>query len=777
MKTNDKNLEHNVWDISVNNTDSGIPMFSLEDFMKSITYAPKGMSHNLARAEIEAENDYTCAPDREALILERALSILPIGIHREDLIAGNYGLKFAGDEYVKKVTDADAREFGESPEYKVRDEEERIISGKYLLFGIYTPSHTCVDYETILKKGLKYYKVLTEQAMESADAYGKDYCNAMIKSIATAQMFAGRYKKLADSLYDAETQEKRRIELGRMRKALKRVPYEPAADLFEALQSIWIVHTILPASERSWASVSLGRMDQFLWPYYDQWLSDGNKRDEAKELFKNFFLLLDSYGDGSGTLNLGSDWNALSELLLEVEKEVKYRAPIIAVRMTENTSHDIYDKFIDKTLFEIGQPTFYSEDNCLKAMAYRGMSPKEDFAVNSCMGNVVAGDELADMWGCCVNMNLPLELAVNMGRPLHGELPASLTEFIDVTAKEPENMETILSQYALYLDCVVQYVTSQNLRRAAWTALNRPNPFLSVITNDCPKYGRDRAHSAVHALGAKAYELLGDKDRSRYEFSELARGRGAKYHNVTVLAMGYAHAADSLTAIGKLVFGDHKYPLNDLIAAAADNYSGKEKNREILAALRHCDKYGEGKRNADKNAVFVLDALADACEKAYSGNIRFLPTCHTIDANIQFGSCVYASLDGRMDGEAFAKNAGAAMWAIKSDPSGLMLSSAMLPQERYSGGVPIDIYVPENILSSRENAAKFRALLRTYFQSGGKQVQVNSVSLDLLKKAYENPEQYPHVIVRKGGFSIYFTDMFKCVQKDMIERLAMEQRT
>jgi formate C-acetyltransferase len=643
------------------------------------------------------------------------------------------------------------------------------------LFGIYTPSHTCVDYETLINKGLIYFENQIDAKLENADQFGRDYYHAMKASITTARHFASRYQKKATELLEQETRKSRRKELLRMITALENIPYQPARDFFEALQSIWLIHTIVPASDRSWASISIGRMDQYLFPYYQTWLASGNSREEAKSLLKNFFLLLDSYGDGSCALNLGSDWNELSELLLEVEKEVRYRSPIVAARMRVDTSNEIYDKFIDKTLFEIGQPTFYSEENCLKAMDYRGMSTKEDFSVNSCMGNVVVGDELADMWGTCVNMNLPLELALNMGKPLHDDLPESLAKFINVTPLEPVSIDIIKKQYAKYLDCIVKYVTEQNKKRAAWVALNRPNPFLSLFLNDCIANGRDRAQSAVHSLGESALNLVNEIDLNKYGTTQILHGRGAKYHNVTMLSMGFAHAADALTAIDKLVFAEKKYSIQDIWSAAQANYAQSTAQRTILADLRKCDKYGEGIAAADDQAAFILNSLADSCERAYEGNIRYLPTCHTIDSNIQFGQCVYASLDGRMDGEGFGKNAGAAMWAIKSDPTGLILSSARLPQYRYSGGVPIDIYVPDNILNNEENRHKFRALLKTYFRLGGMQVQVNSVNLELLKKAYEHPEEYPHVIVRKGGFSIYFTDMFKCVQKDMIERFEMEQ--
>jgi formate C-acetyltransferase len=211
-----------------------------------------------------------------------------------------------------------------------------------------------------------------------------------------------------------------------------------------------------------------------------------------------------------------------------------------------------------------------------------------------------------------------------------------------------------------------------------------------------------------------------------------------------------------------------------MIAAARANYDGSKDALKLYAALLRSPKYAAGDDRADANAAFVLNALADACEAERNGNIRYIPTCHTIDANAQFGQCVYASLDGRKDGEAFGKNAGAVMHALKNTPADLIRGAAKLPQERFSGGVPIDIYVPAAMLLTAENRKKFADLLRVYFAAGGMQVQVNSVNLELLKKAYEKPEEHPHVIVRKGGFSLYFTDMLREVQADMIARFERE---
>ena len=175
-------------------------------------------------------------------------------------------------------------------------------------------------------------------------------------------------------------------------------------------------------------------------------------------------------------------------------------------------------------------------------------------------------------------------------------------------------------------------------------SLKSTQSILSMLTDDCIFWARDRAHSAVCALGKNAEIHWNEKN---YDFKEVLSGRGAVYHNVTVLAMGFAHAADALSAIETLVFQKGKYSVQNLLEAARSNYTGNIQNEQIYAELMHCEKYATGYERADQYAAFVLNALADACEKNYIGNIRFLPTCHTIDSMCNLEA---AYMQGWMDG-------------------------------------------------------------------------------------------------------------------------------
>ena len=758
--------------------------FSVKDFF--YPEPPKGSSLSLARQQLidEGIKEKLSPPVFEAKVFSKALELLPIGIRDNDLYGAYYGEEFAGEEYMSEVTEAEKKEYDTNKDFVNYTQNEDLLASRYLLFALYTPAHTCAPYGDIIRKGLRWYyeKIDKRLSKGNLDEYGMETLYAMKETLQAAKNFAGRYAVTAERIAENCSDANKKRRLLKIADMLKRVPFEPARDLQEALQSIWITHTCISFGERSWASISVGRMDDYLHSYYLKWLKDGNTKEAAIELLVKFFEILDSYGDGACALNIGGSpdysnesWNELSSLLIDAEICAHRRSPIIAARIMEDMPEDIFNKLMDLRLFEIGQPTFYSESSCLKAMQYRGLEKKEAkrFSINSCMGMVIPGDEIADMWGACVNMNLPLEMAVNNGEPIHGALPKELYDFINNdNIPKPSSIENIKEAYRIYLRGLVEYVTNQNLMQAAWAALNRPDPFFSAIINGCIESGRDRAHSAVRALGEKACETIDSpKVYQRFDMRSIIHGQGAKYHNVTVPAIGFADAADSITAIQELVFEQKKYYIEDIINAARSNYEGDPKDIKILADLKRCSKYGEANEKADSNAQFVLNILADACEEQRVENIRFIPTTHSIDSNILFGKSVYASLDGRKNGEAFGKNAGPVLQVIKNSPTQFCLSAMSLPQYRFSGGFPIDLYFQPDLLKSEEDKKKIQSLFRTYLFHGGMQIQVNSIRIDILKAAYENPKLYPDIIVRKGGFSVYFADLTKEIQRDLIDRL------
>lgn len=679
---------------------------------------------------------------REAILFRKTVENIPLSIRDDDLLPGRYGSETPPAPTLR-------RDF---PFVDVYTEEERTVRRalmeNFKIEARFDKAHTCIDYGRIVQNGLSWYMQKVERELEKTDVSKekRQMLLAMRESLAASEIYAKRFGELALLQYQNAKNEQDAERLMRMHRAMQQVPMRGARNFYEGVVSVWTMHSLVPIAENAWWSISLGRLDQYLYPLYKQSLAEGESREQMKEYLKNLFVLLDSYGDGACALNIGGmgangeeQLNELSYLLVEVEKEMALRAPIFVVRVSPNTPEALLDSVIDPKLFSIGQPTFYGELPCRRAVEERGV-PKEEahaFSVNSCMGLMMAGEESASMWGCVFNMHLPLELAVCGGKPLCRDLPMVL----HTVPRSVNTLEELLSLYEEYLHELLQQQFGFAHKNARNCAANSPDPLLSAITAGCVERGKDRAEYA-------------------------------KYNTETIEMTALVNTADAIWAIQILVFEQKKYSLSQLIQAARANYTGFE---GILRDIRRCEKYGRGDTGVDGICARLCKMVSDICKQYSRDTLYYLPSLHTLDGNVSFGKGLYATLDGRLQDEPVSKNAGPANSSRTGDPTGMILSAGALPQHLMSGGQPIDISFMPKTLENKESRDKIKSLIKTYFRLGGLQLQVNAVDVTVLEKAYEDPAAYPDLIVRIGGYSVRFADMGKDSQREFIERFRYEQ--
>lgn len=572
--------------------------------------------------------------------------------------------------------------------------------------------HTLVDYGEILTHGLAWYD---EKIAKGLTDYPDDpMLYAMRETLTLVRAFYNRLVEVA---------ERTDKEIAAM---LRQVPFGPARTFREGLQAVWLIHFLLPLAENAWYSISLGRMDQWLYPLYQTSIRDGMTRDEAKGMLRQFYELLNSYADGACLLNVGGDYNELSHLLIECQKEFGLPAPILGARVAEDTPAEVLESLIDPRLFTMGQPTFYGEEACVRALVTKGIPPREakGFSNNSCMGISLAGAEFNSMWGCVMMIPAMLEAALNGGRVGDVVIPG-----IDPVTSTVE----IFDRFEKAAEWCLQKAAASYEARAIHSEAHDPDPFVSILTKGCIEGRRDRIS-------------------------------GALYHNVTVECMGMVNAADGIYAIDRLVFRDGKYTLNDFNRAVKVNFVGYEAlRRDILA----CSRFGQN-GEADLFAVRLAEILSRKIGELDHDNMIFVPSLHTLNVNVGDGRNWHASHDGRMEGEPFAKNAGPTNLARGSDPTNLVLSASKLPQHLFYGGQPIDVNFPLDTVANKKEA--IASLVRVYHNRGGLQFQVNALSSALLRDAMEYPESYPDLVVRIGGYSIYFHRISKSAQLDFIER-------
>lgn len=585
--------------------------------------------------------------------------------------------------------------------------------------------HVCADYESILKNGLGYYLSMIEKELEGKP--GDSMLSAMRDALLSVKAFCAKLSRYAASEAEkAEGEAKARfLAIAEM---LRKVPFSPAETFSEAIQAVWLIHFLIPLSNNAWFSISLGRFDRYMLPYYRKAIKEGVPQEEIKAILYQFYQLLNHYADAACAMNVGGEsedgeeYNELSYLLIECQKEFSFPAPILTARISKDTPDSVFDTLIDDALFSRGQPTFYSEENCASALIEKGVPPKEAkrFSNNSCMGFGLPGRELNSMWGCVFNV------------------PAVLEEVL-TASPAPTSVDEIFTRFEACAGELMDKALLAYEKIAETCEYNAPDLFLSAITESCIKKASDRVS-------------------------------GVDYHNVTVETAGLVNASDGITAIDKLVFREKKYSLEEINAAVKAGFEGYAVLRADLLSV---PKYGEDKEEADRIAVRLSELMIRLIRKHDHKNYYFLPSLHSLDANVGWGAGFGAGYDGRAPGAPFAKNAGPGNAVRKKDPTAVILSASRLPQTKFYGGQPIDLHFESDTV--KKNPAAIREAIRVYFARGGLQLQVNSLSSALLRKAYEEPENYAGLVVRIGGYSIRFNALSERSKLEFIERFEKEE--
>ena len=224
---------------------------------------------------------------RQAMIFKYTCEEIPLSIRDDDLIPGWYGAESDEGFQIHEHREFPAYEAYTPEELAVKDELNRD-------FGIivrFDRAHSCIDNAKIITQGLVSFEQEIRAEMDTDSLEKRQMLQAMLITIDAVRIYTRRFAELADSMFRAGGDQR----LVKMRDAMLRVPYEPARNIYEAICAVWTMHTLIPISEISWASVSLGRVDQYLWPLYKQSLAEGETRENVRAYLKNLYKLLNTF--------------------------------------------------------------------------------------------------------------------------------------------------------------------------------------------------------------------------------------------------------------------------------------------------------------------------------------------------------------------------------------------------------------------------------------------------------------------------------------------------
>ncbi|MGN8719598.1 glycyl radical protein [Holdemanella porci] len=747
-----------------------------------------------------------------AKMLEKVLDHMSIYIEDKSLLAGNqatknrnapifpeYTMEFVMKEldqfekrdgdvfYITEKTKEQLREiapFWQNNNLRARGEallpEEVRVFMETGVFGMEGKlnagdAHLAVNYERILKDGLRGYEKRVKEYKASLDLTDPEsidkYCfyNAVLIVLEAVRNFANRYSVLAKDLAEKELNQKRKIELLEISRICSKVPYEPAETFKEAVQSVWFIQLILQI-ESNGHSLSYGRFDQYMYPYYNRDIKNGTiKESEALELLTCLWIktltinkvrsqahTLSSAGSpmyqnvtiAGQTIDKKDAVNDLSFLVLKSVAQTRLTQPNLTVRYHKNINKHFLDECVEVMRLGFGMPALNNDEIIIPS--FMDWQVKEEDAYNysaiGCVETAVPGK-----WGYrCTGMsyiNFPRMLLCTMNNGVDLTSNKRFTKGYGYFT-EMESYEELLKAWDKTIREITRYsVIVENVIDKA-SERDVPDILCSALTDDC-----------------------------------IARGKtikegGAVYDFISGLQVGIANMADCLAAIKKLVYEEKKITRQELWNAILDDFSSP-KNKKIQEMLiREAPKYGNDDDYVDQLIVEAYDSYIEEIEKypntRYNrgpiGGIRYAGTS-SISANVGQGMSTMATPDGRNAFEPLAEGCSPAHNSDKNGPTAVFKSVSKLRTNKITGGVLLNQKMTPQMLSTEENRQKLELLIKTFFNRlHGYHVQYNIVSKETLIDAQKHPENHKDLIVRVAGYSAFFNVLSKKTQDDIIGR-------
>ncbi len=624
-------------------------------------------------------------------------------------------------------------------------------------------AHTAVDYEAVLQKGLKGIKKDVDNELKKLDLTNiKDfekfhYLNAINIVLDGAIDFAKRYAKLAKEQAAKEKNAKRKAELERIAKNCEWVPLNPARDLWEAIQSIWLAYIVLRI-EAFGPGIALGRPDQYFYPYFKKDIESGKlTREQALELIS---MLLIKVNDAvvlmssvfaeqlagfptitnvtlGGVTDDGKDAvNELSYLFLEAEKQVGLTVEEIVVRINRLNPDAFLMKATEVNKALTGKFKFLSDDTAIKQMMVQGKTHPRDYVVVGCYTPTVVKYAF-NTSACMVNLAALLELALNNGKsritgkqlgPKTGD-PRKLKSYEDLWEAFKKQVNAAVPQGVL-----ARYIDRKILAEYGQV------PFQSSLHYGCIQKGLDAMAGGMVPYSAENHGLI-----------------------------GVPNVGDSLAAIKKVVFEDKKITMAQLIDALDKNFKGEER---ILQLLNKAPKFGNDIDYVDNLVNDALSYTSDVIT-SYTGfaGTKQVVASSAGTGHLPLGQAVGALPDGRKAREPLAEGGISPHQGRNvSGATATLRSVAKIDHLKLTGGSVLNMKLNPAEVKDESKMKKFVSLLRTYCETGGYLVQFNIVSGDMLRDAQKHPEKYRDLLVRVATYSAYFVELSPTLQNDIIAR-------
>lgn len=762
---------------------------------------PRYVSIEQARiiTRIYQENESLSIPKKRALSLKTALEELEIGVEKEELIVGNrtkgvrYGVVFpeSGCSWVNKefetlptrpqdkfrIKKEDVKEFKEIiyPYWQDRSLEDVIkenygeeINAIAKVVKInqkdHAQGHICPDTKTWLELGPKGLMTKAYEKLKNCDENQKEFYECTIIVLEGVCHFMMRYHDYILTMLESLEDDNKKS-LQRVADICANLASRPAQSFHEAVQSLWFLFVVLHMESNA-SSFSPGRMDQYLYPYYQKDIEKGIiSKQEALEILECLWLKFNQivylrnqhsakYFAGfpigfniaiGGIDENGCDiYNELSLLLLKAQYHLGLPQPNLSVRLNKNSSHELIQEAIKVVAKGSGMPQFFNDEAIVNSMIKDlGIEEKDarNYAIVGCVELTTHGNNLGWSDAAMFNLNKALELTMNHGKCLLTNEPIGL----DLGSIETyESFEDLENAFQKQIDYFIEKMMKAEIvvEKAHQDCL--PTAFLSTVIDSCLEKGVD-----------------------------VTRG-GAKYNLSGIQMIQIANLADSLAAIKVLVYDEKMITRHELLEALQADFKGYEIIQTML--LNKVPKYGNDVKWVDelgaKWAGYFRERMKDYTN--YRGGL-YHTGMYTVSAHVPMGENVGASPDGRNALTPLADGGMSPVYGRDMAGPTAVLKSVSRMKDSYTtnGGLLNMKFLPE-FFKTETGMMKFENFLRAFVDLKIPHIQFNVVRREDLLDAKLHPEQHRSLTIRVAGYTAYFVELAGKLQDEIIERTAYE---
>ena len=676
--------------------------------------------------------------------------------------------------------------------------------GNYFYNGI---GHVSVDYGKILKIG---YKGIIEEAKAQLAKFNpwdpefpkkSHFLNAVITTSEAAITYAERYAEQALKEANACSDPARKAELLQIAENCKNVPANGAKSFWEACQSFWFIQQLIQI-ESSGHSISPGRFDQYMYPYFKKDLDAGKITPEfAQELIDCIWVKINDLNKcrdsasakgfagysmfqnliAGGQTREGEDaTNDISFMCLQASLHTLLPAPSLSIRVWNKSPHEFMLKAAEVTKTGIGLPAYYNDEVIIPALINRGLTMEDarNYCIIGCVEPQTPGK--TDGWhdAAFFNMCRPLELVFSSGRDNGVQIGPNTGDVTKFTS-----FEQFVDAYQVQMNYFINLMVNADNAIDYAHAERCPLPFLSSMVDDCISRGKSAQEGGAH------YNFTGPQ------------------------GFGVANVADAMYAIRELVFNQKKYTLAEIKEALQSNFGNGADVQKIVAIVVEklkesgiepdakdietiCRTVASGINVGDSSKYAKIredilelekfgndnadvDALAREMAYTYTRPLEnyknprdgvYQAGLYPVSANVPLGAQTGATPDGRLAYTPVADGVSPTAGADKNGPTAAANSVSKLDHFIASNGTLYNMKFHPSALAGKQGLNSFVALIRSYFDQKGSHMQFNVVSRETLLDAQKHPENYKSLVVRVAGYSALFTTLSRSLQDDIINR-------